>query len=410
MHSRIPRVSVVIPAYNQAHYLGETIESVLAQTYRDFEIIVVDDGSIDDSAQVAGQYGAAVRVIGQENQGLAGARNTGIRQAQGKLVALLDSDDAWLPTYLEKMVALADANPRAAVFYCAVSYFDAQGRELPQQPAATVLPPEQMVHTLLRYNFLVPSTILLRRTAAEDAGLFDPHFRRLQDWELWLRMLQAGYGFVGTAERLVRYRVHGDSLSTDPAGGQEAAHRIAWKLFGPEEGSPAGWPAEKRRMYGGVYRYKAITSLQASPAPHGQGNWEAAGKALHRALAIDPSLAESREFFYELSLGAQPIGRRGAQHSVDLEANGRALLEALSRGGNSGLPGSLLRRARATALASLALAAYHAGDRRLARRWAAAALISRPPLAASREMTGLVARTMLSRAALSRLRQLRGVF
>lgn len=401
MLPRSPRVSVIIPAYNQASYLGETIESVLAQTFGDYEIIVVDDGSTDDSGRVARGYGAAVRLVSQENQGLAGARNSGIRHAQGMLVALLDSDDQWLPQYLEQMVRLADENPGASVFYCAVTYVDAQGRDLPQQPDAVVLPPAEMYAALLRSNFLVPSTILMRRTAAVDAGLFDPQFRRLQDWELWLRMLGQGRRFTGSAQRLVRYRVHDASLSADPHGGQAAARRIAEKLFGPEDSPPTTWPESKRLMYGGLYRYEAITSLQYA------GDWEVAGRALRRALAVDPGLAGSREFFYELGLGAQPIGRRGPRHPLDLEANAAALFALLS-GAEGALPGGVIRRARATALGALALAAYHAGESRLARRWGLAALRYRPGAAAGREAAGLVARSFLGRKTLARLRQLRG--
>ena len=104
MENSTPRVSVVIPAYNQAKYLGDAIQSVLSQTYRDFEIIVVDDGSTDDTPLVVSQLGGNLHYIRQTNQGLAGARNTGIRNAKGSYIALLDSDDIWLPEFLQKIL------------------------------------------------------------------------------------------------------------------------------------------------------------------------------------------------------------------------------------------------------------------------------------------------------------------
>ncbi|HEX9077055.1 MAG TPA: glycosyltransferase family A protein, partial [Anaerolineae bacterium] len=98
------RVSVVIPSYNHARYLRDAIRSVIAQTYRDFEIIIVDDGSSDDTPQVVAGFGNAVRYIRQENRGLAGARNTGVRAARGAFIGLLDADDIWMPEYLASML------------------------------------------------------------------------------------------------------------------------------------------------------------------------------------------------------------------------------------------------------------------------------------------------------------------
>jgi glycosyltransferase involved in cell wall biosynthesis len=116
-----PRVSVVIPNYNHTRFITGAIQSVLNQTYRSFEVIVVDDGSTDNSREVVASFGSQVRYIWQENQGLAGARNTGIRAARGQLIGLLDADDQWLPDFLEKMVALADELRRwmkPVAFYC----------------------------------------------------------------------------------------------------------------------------------------------------------------------------------------------------------------------------------------------------------------------------------------------------
>ncbi len=400
---RIPHVSVVIPAYNQAQYLGGAIRSVLEQRYRDYEILVVDDGSTDTTPEVAQGFGPNVLCIRQENQGLAGARNTGIRHARGELVALLDSDDEWLPGYLERMVGLAEAHPEAVVYYCAVEYIGPDDQDLPQKPDAIVLPPEEMYATLLRYNFLVPSTILMRREAVEQAGLFDTDFRRLQDWELWLRMLRSGARFAGTDERLVRYRLHDSSLSTDPSGGQRAARAMVTKLFGEEDGDPATWPEDKRRAFGGMYRYHALSSLQYC------GDWGAASRNLGQALRCDPTLVEDSLFFYELALGAQPLGWRGAHTGPDLKRNGKALLEAIRRAlpGSFGPAAQLRKETEAAAYRALGLAAYNAGELRLSRGYLLRAVQRRPAWWLDRQVLGCMLKSFLGQAALDRLRRFR---
>src|SRR5690606_3248420 len=118
-------------------------------------------------------------------------------------------------------------------------YMDAKGQNLLQAPSSHVVSPETMYRTLLKANFLIPSTIIMRRLVVLAAGLFDPDFRRLQDWELWVRLLRQGYRFIGTSACLVRYRIHDSSLSTDPAGGQRAALALVEKHFGPDDGQPS---------------------------------------------------------------------------------------------------------------------------------------------------------------------------
>src|SRR6266508_897311 len=119
-------VSVVIPNYNCGRFLEETLESVFAQAYPAVEVIVVDDGSTDDSLQVLEKYAGRVNVIRQANQGVSAARNAGIRASHGELVALLDADDLWHPDKLAKQVALF-ANPAVGLVHCAVEYIDEQG-------------------------------------------------------------------------------------------------------------------------------------------------------------------------------------------------------------------------------------------------------------------------------------------
>jgi glycosyltransferase involved in cell wall biosynthesis len=401
-----PKVSIIIPAYNQAQYLAEAIRSALAQTYRNYEIIVVDDGSTDDTPQVAKQFNGQVHYLRQENQGLAGARNTGIRQARGEYIALLDSDDAWQPNYLQVMTDLAAQHPEASVFYCPVVYMDAKGHELPQPGNRQVLSPEEIYSTLLRANFLVPSTILMRRSVVMEAGLFDPAFRRLQDWDLWLRLLRDRHIFVGIGEPLVRYRLHTENLSSDPGGGQRAALAMMEKLFGPDDGQWWNWNGEKRRAYGGAYRYQALSSIQH------QNNWRSGAQHLRKALQADPSLSTDINLYYELALGAQPLGFRGTAQRLDLEQNAENLKKALLEVFLPPLTPEMRRvrrRTIGTAYHALGLAAYYLGSGNLSRRNLLLALRFRPELVWNNQVLSVLAKSFIGRNRVYWLCQLRKV-
>jgi glycosyltransferase involved in cell wall biosynthesis len=396
-----PRLTVVIPAYNQARYLAGAIRSVLNQQadgrgLEDCEILVIDDGSSDHTRDVAHSFGERVRYIWQENQGLAGARNTGIRHARGELVALLDSDDEWLPNYLGEMTALAETHPQAAVFYCPVLYMDPEGKPLPQRSQAYGLATKELYWKLLRANFLVPSTILLRREAVCAAGLFDPAFRRLQDWELWLRMLRDGFQFVEAPQHLVRYRLHDASLSTDPRGGQRAARALVEKLFGAEDEAPLeSWSSEKRRAFGGMYRYHALSSVQYA------SDWEASSGYLAQALQADPSLAEDMDLFYELALGSQPIGYRGVHPGVDVEANVVQLQAAVQTALEQMQPApraELQRKIWTAVNRAAGTLAYNLGQYRASRRLLVRALRLQPSLLGQRSVASAVVKSWLKPA------------
>ncbi len=405
MKVQSPSVSVVIPAYNQAGYLAECIQSVLAQTYTDYEIIVVDDGSTDNTPNIVKSFSHAVRYVRQENQGLAGARNTGIREARGKYVALLDSDDAWLPTFLNSMMSLAKTTPEAAVLYCGIIYIDEWGCYLPQFGRMRVLPPEELYETLLRYNFLIPSTIVMDRSVVMAAGLFDVSFRRLQDWELWIRMLRQGYTIAGSDECLVRYRIHAKSLSTDPKGGQQAAKALIQKHFGPDDEQWWTWPADKRRAYGGLYRYCALnTSLLR------QGDWEECARFLRLALEADPALACDLDLFYELALGSAPAGHRDAVSNTDVGENATRMLGLLKNVFERPAPAQLtdLRRlTHGTAYYALGLVAYSSQlSPGRCRHFVRKAFAYRPDLLGDGRALGLLVRSVPGRSRISRFRSL----
>lgn len=207
----MPLVSVIIPAYNSAHYLTGAVDSILAQTFTDFEILVIDDGSTDDTGQVMARYGAPVRYIRQPNSGVAAARNRGIAESQGRYVAFLDADDTWMPQKLERQVRALEAGGGSGVCYSAFTVVNSDLKFLfnrHSQRQATAL--EDL---LLRGNVVGSiCTVLCERSLLENAGGFDPAFSQCADWDLWVR-LAVQTEFLYVDEPLVTYRQHDASMS-----------------------------------------------------------------------------------------------------------------------------------------------------------------------------------------------------
>lgn len=228
-----PTVSVIIPCYNTAQFVGDTLASVFAQTRRDFEVIVVNDGSPDTPLleQALAPYRDRIVYIVQENRGLAGARNTAIRAAQGEYVALLDSDDIWEPNYLEVQLAQFERDPSIDVLYPdAIIFGDtphAGRRAMEFSPSDGEVTFERIVRQ--EVNVRVFATV--RRDLLFRVGLFDEALRSSEDYDLWLRIAKAGGRIAYHRQPLVRYRRHGASLSADPEWMSHHIQRVLEKTL-----------------------------------------------------------------------------------------------------------------------------------------------------------------------------------
>jgi glycosyltransferase involved in cell wall biosynthesis len=210
----MPRVTVVIPAYNAEATLGETLESLFAQTFADFELIMVDDGSTDGTVRVAESVGDhRLRALSVPNGGVSRARNHGVAQARGEFVAFLDADDLWEPGKLEQQIAVFDAQPSAGLCVTGAIRVDGASRELAPIP---VLDTDDPCRTLLLQSMAVGciSSGMVRKTLLESVGGFDPRFSQCADWDLWLRLSRAG-GIAVVPEQLVRYRSSRGNMSSD---------------------------------------------------------------------------------------------------------------------------------------------------------------------------------------------------
>jgi glycosyltransferase involved in cell wall biosynthesis len=205
-----PRVSIVIPAYNAGSLIVEALESVFEQTYQDFEIIIVDDASTDDSYELLGPYLSRIRFVRQEHAGSAVARNRGVLSSTGELIAFLDADDLWLPTKLQKQIEYLGNNPDCILVYADFTKSDTGG----DGPLSALMSREHWqvgaeFESLLRQNFVHTSSVIVRKDALSESGLFDPVLTNAQDWDLWIRLASVGkFGFID--EVLSHYRMHGN--------------------------------------------------------------------------------------------------------------------------------------------------------------------------------------------------------
>ena len=204
-----PLVSVIIPTHNRAPFLKEAIESVLAQSYRPLQLIVVDDGSRDETSSLVSRY--PLLYVRGPQRGVAAARNIGIKRAAGEFVAFLDSDDLWLPTKIERQVAFFAAHPQAVAVQVEEIWIRRGKRVNPRKKHQK--PSGYFFDRALELCLVSPSGVMLRRRLFQEIGLFDPTFPVCEDYELWLRLL-ARYPVYLIPEPLVIKRGgHADQLS-----------------------------------------------------------------------------------------------------------------------------------------------------------------------------------------------------
>ena len=201
----------MIPAYNPGAYLDEALQSVIAQTFTDWECVVVDDGSREDLSRVDA-LDARIRRVRQQNRGLPIARNVGILATGGEYLAFLDADDLWLPEKLELQLALLDARPDAALCHTAFDIINGQSQISGPGWARDVGSYEQ----LLANSRICVSTVVVRRQCLSVSGLFDPLLRACEDYDLWLKLARF-YALLFVPQTAARYRVHSSNMSGNPA-------------------------------------------------------------------------------------------------------------------------------------------------------------------------------------------------
>jgi glycosyltransferase involved in cell wall biosynthesis len=215
----MPRVSVIIPAYNAELYLRETLESVEAQTYSDWEVVIADDASTDRTVETARSFGERCTVLSTDvNEGPAAARNRALRQASGELVVFLDADDFWLPTYLDRLVNLYDeglaSGGRVGIVTCDARRLSSDGYRPQTYFEVYGFPAEVTVTGMLEANPIYGGA-LAPYALVEGLGGFCPELFGTEDWDLWLRIVEMGYRVLVIPEALAVYRDQPTSVSTN---------------------------------------------------------------------------------------------------------------------------------------------------------------------------------------------------
>jgi glycosyltransferase involved in cell wall biosynthesis len=380
-------VTIVVPAYNAESFIAQTIKSVIAQTYPHWELIVVDDGSTDSTADIVSSFNnPGIRYIYQENRGLGEARNTGIRLAQSEIVTFLDADDLWNSKFLEKMVGLLNHHPQAAAVYCGFQYINSQGQPV-GNPSLKVVPPESFHATLIhRGNWLVPCAVVLRKGLVKKVGLFDGSLWGVEDTDMWIR-LSARHTFVGLSEILVRYRIHGGNMSRDPEHMITGASRLTEKRYGPPTGDVLSWPETKRVAYANLYRRGARSYLAV-------GNISRSATYFQQFFEIAPNMALGMATWRMLARVHLPVECRNdptvplnwgvAQRDIE------NLLDELRRRGTH--LEKQISKIKGSAFLALADEAARAGELKRASRWLWYIAIQCPHLLFSRPYWGTLVR------------------
>lgn len=203
----MPKVSVIIPTYNREDFVEETIQSVLNQTYKDFEVIVVDDGSTDNTKKKLEKFNSKIKLIEQKKSERAIARNNGVKNANGEYIAFLDSDDLWHKDKLEKQVEVLDKNKEYILIYCQCLRINENGLTI--KPAKRQLNGYSgyVYEKLLMRNFITSPTPLVKKGYLEKINGFHTKYIPYEDWEFWLRLSLLGK-FYFIKEPLAYYRVH----------------------------------------------------------------------------------------------------------------------------------------------------------------------------------------------------------
>lgn len=275
-------VSIIIPAYNQAGYVLQAVQSVLDQTHPDFELVIVDDGSTDETPQLLTNIlDQRVRIVRQANGGLSAARNTGIHESSAPLVAFLDADDYFMPDMLEVLVAYLGNHPDIGLVSGETIIVSEDGQPISKSRNK---PAGMQIQNLLVGNPFSACSVMLRRVWLDRVGCFDESLRACEDWELWQRLAYAGCKLAWVEHMVVAYRYHGGQMTREPERMRKAIFQTLDKFFS-QPGIPESIAAYKNQAYANGYINAAAFAYHANIPEQGQQD-------LADALRVYPRLCE----------------------------------------------------------------------------------------------------------------------
>lgn len=285
MKDRVPVVSVIIPAYKVAPFIGDTVRSVLAQTFRDYELIIINDGSPDTvelEAELA-PYLDRIVYLKQENRGAGAARNTGLRAARGEFVAFLDGDDQWLPTFLEQQVKFIQSGSGYDLVYADAELFGD-----PKRARGTVMqrdiskPPVTFERLIGEQAIVNTSTVLALREPIMEVGLFDENLPQSQDFDLWVRLAKRPNARMNFQRKvLARHRVWSGSLAFDAIKSVTGELRVLDKVGKRDDLTPS----ERNTLAKTVALRSASIEIDRGKRSLLQGEYDAAAESFRFANA-----------------------------------------------------------------------------------------------------------------------------
>jgi len=357
-----PLVSAVIPAYNAGPLIEDAVRSALAQTYPHLEVIVVDDGSTDDTCARVAAFESRVTLIRQANAGCAAARNTGIRRSRGTYVASLDADDVWFPEKIASVVQAFEQDDQAGAVYHWWSFVGIDGKAGPQIYAP--VHNGDVVEPLLMGNFLSPSAVTIRRTCLDQVGLCDPSVSWGEDYDLFLRMALAGHRFQCVPKTLARIRLSDRSMTSNPARQGRGQRAVLDRAFDSD-----ALPARLRMPQVRASAYQTLL-VNTAMSCLWRGHLEDARAFLLEGVSIRPEALERPGFYVGLALRTLPAGYQTWQELTNrmdaVVPRLTGLLHALFA--TPGLPPEVEARRRiAWSAVWMAFGLIHAAKRRWSR-------------------------------------------
>jgi glycosyltransferase involved in cell wall biosynthesis len=306
----MPKVSVIIPTYNRASLLGTAIESVLAQSFHDLEVVIVDDGSADATESLVSRYretDVRVRYVAQQHRGISAAMNTGIRESRGQYIARVDSDDRWLPELLATEVAILESHPEIGLVYSKGQWTNSDLSPLQDVIGHAPHFPDDILRSMLWGDPTCNITVVVRRECFDRVGLFDESLTASEDWDMWLRTaVYYRFFFVDRILSLVR----GHEGSTTGAHSQSFAAflglrgKVLDKFFARADLAPE-IAAMKTMAYRNLYVFEGNMWI-------GAGKWGLAFRAFTRAVRTGGAPLDTLARILWFGLGARVLGRTSA--------------------------------------------------------------------------------------------------
>jgi len=283
----MPTVSVIIPVYEGEKTIKDTIQSVLNQTFSDFELIVINDGSEDSTLKIVSNVqDPRVKVFSYPNAGLSASRNRGIALASGEYITFIDADDLWTPDKLEAQLKALQENSQAAVAYSWTDWIDESNQFIGR--GSYITENGDVFAKLLLSDFVANgSNALIRRQALTKVGGFDESLTSAEDWDMWLR-LAAHYEFVAVPSPQILYRISPSSMSSDVWKMEASSLQVLEKAFAV---APESLQHLKRQSLGNRYKYLIFKALEGTPE---QQRGLVSARFLWHAIRNDPALLRTR--------------------------------------------------------------------------------------------------------------------